>query len=44
MLESQKTQLVAAIPSTEKGKIVGQLEDPKSLYLVEIVNYNFYKE
>jgi hypothetical protein len=44
MLESQITQLVAAIPSTKKGKILGQLEDPKTLYLVEIVNYNFYKE
>ena len=27
MIESQITQLVAAVPRTDKGKILGQLED-----------------
>ena len=38
MIESQIAQLGAAIPSTDKGKILGQLEDLKTTNLVDIHN------
>ena len=44
MLESQIAQLAAAIPSNEKGKIPGQLEEIETTNLVEIHNARFYKE
>ena len=42
MIESKITQLVAAIPSTNKGKIPGQLEDLETTNLVNIHNAAYY--
>ena len=38
MIESQIAQLAAAIPPTDKGKILGQLEDLKTANLIDIHN------
>ena len=38
MIESQIAQLVDVIPSTNKGKILGQPEDPETTNLVDIHN------
>ena len=42
MIESQIAQLGAAIPSTDKGKILGQLVDLKTTNLVDIHNAAYY--
>ena len=42
MIESQIAQLVAAIPSTNKGKISGQPEDLEITNLVDIHNATYY--
>ena len=42
MIESQIAQLVAAIPSTNKGKILGQPEDLETANLVDIHNATYY--
>ena len=42
MIESQIAQLGAAIPSTDKGKILGQPEDPETANLVDIHNATYY--
>ena len=44
MIESKITQLVAAIPSTDRGKIPGQPEDPETTNLLDINNARFYIE
>ena len=44
MIESQIAQLAAAIPLTNKGKILGQLKDLKTTNLVDIHNAGFYIE
>jgi hypothetical protein len=44
MIESQIAQLAATIPSTDKGKISGQLIDLKTANLVDIHNAGFYIE
>ena len=38
MIESQIAQLVAAIPSIDKGKILGQPEDLETTNLIDIHN------
>ena len=38
MIESQIAQLVPVVPSTDKAKIPGQPEDPKTTNLVDIHN------
>ena len=38
MIESQIAQLAAAVPLTNKGKILGQPEDPETTNLVDIHN------
>ena len=38
MIESQIAQLVPVVPSTDKAKIPGQPEDPKTANLVDIHN------
>jgi hypothetical protein len=42
MIESQITQLVATIPSTNTGKIPGQPEDPETTNLVNTHNAAIY--
>jgi len=42
MLESQLTQLAAAVPPLQKGKIPGQLEDLETANLVDIHNTTQY--
>ena len=44
MIESQISQLVAAVPSTGKGNILRQLEDLETTNLVNIHNARFYRE
>ena len=44
MIKSQIAQLAAVVPSTDKGKIPGQLEDPETANLVDIHNAGFYRE
>jgi hypothetical protein len=44
ILESQIAQLASAIPSTKKGKILGQPEEPKTVNIIEIKNLKFYTE
>jgi hypothetical protein len=44
MIESQIAQLAAIVPSTDKGKILGQRKDPKIANLVDIHNAGFYIE
>ena len=42
MIESQIALLAAAVPSTDKGKILGQLEDLKTANLVDVHNAGYY--
>ena len=42
MIESQIAQLAAAVPPTDKGKILGQLEDLETANLVDIHNEAYY--
>ena len=42
MIESQIAQLVAAVPLSDKGKILGQLEDLETVNLVDIHNAVYY--
>ena len=42
MIESQIAQLAAAIPSIDKGKILGQPEDLKTTNLIDIHNATGY--
>ena len=42
MLESQIAQLAAAVPPSDKGKILGQLEDLETANLVDIHNASYY--
>ena len=44
MIESQIAQLATAVPLTDKGKILGQPEDPKTANLVDFHNAGFYRE
>ena len=44
MIESQIAQLVAYVPPTDKGKILGQPEDLETTNLVDIHNEGFYRE
>ena len=44
MIESQITQLATAIPSTDKGKILGQPKDLETTNLVEVYNAGYYQE
>jgi hypothetical protein len=42
MIESQIAQLAAAVPPSDKGKILGQLEDFKTVNLINIHNTTYY--
>ena len=42
MIESQIAQLVAAIPPSDKGTILGQPEDLKTTNLIDIHNTTYY--
>ena len=42
MIESQIALLAAAVPSSDKGKILGQLEDLKTANLVDVHNAGYY--
>ena len=42
MMESQIAQLVAAVPLSDKGKILGQLEDLETVNLVDIRYAPYY--
>ena len=42
MIESQITQLATAIPSTDKGKILGQPKDLETTNLVNVHNAGYY--
>jgi hypothetical protein len=42
MIESQIAQLAATVPASDKGKILGQLKDLKTINLVYIHNAAFY--
>ena len=42
MIESQIAQLATAVPSTDKGKILGQPEDLKTANLVDVHNARYY--
>ena len=42
MIESQIAQLAAAVPPTDKGKILGQQEDLETTNLVNIHNAAYY--
>jgi hypothetical protein len=42
MIESQIAQLAAAVPLSDKGKILGQPEDLETINLVDIHNAAFY--
>jgi hypothetical protein len=44
MIESQIAQLAAIVPSTDKGKIPGQPEEPETANLVDIHDAGFYRE
>ena len=44
MIESQLAQLATIVASIDKGKILGQSEDPKTANLVDIHNAGFYIE
>ena len=44
MIESQIAQLATAVPLTDKGKILGQSEDPETTNLVDFHNAGFYRE
>ena len=42
MIESQTAQLAAVVPPSDKGKILGQLEDLETANLVDIHNAAYY--
>jgi len=42
MIESQITQMAAAVPSIDKGKILGQPEDLKTINLIDVHNAGYY--
>ena len=42
MVESQIAQLAAAVPPSDKGKILGQPEDLETTNLVDIHNASYY--
>ena len=42
MIESQIAQMVVVVPPTDKGKILGQLEDLETANLVDIQNAAYY--
>jgi len=42
MIESQIAQLVAVVPPSDKGKILGQLEDLETINIVDIHNATYY--
>ena len=42
IIESQIAQLVAIVPPSDKGKILGQLEDLETANLVDIHNIAYY--
>ena len=42
MIESQIAQLAAAVPLSDKGKILGQPEDLKTTNLIDIHNAAYY--
>jgi altronate dehydratase len=42
MIESQIAQLVVVVPSSDKGKILGQPEDLEAANLIDIHNAAFY--
>jgi hypothetical protein len=42
MIESQIAQLVAVVPLSDKGKILGQLKDLETTNLVDIHNAAYY--
>ena len=42
MIESQIAQLAAAVPPSDKGKILGQLKDLETANLVNIHNAAYY--
>ena len=42
MIESQIAQLAAVVPSTDKGKILGQPEDLETANLVDVHNAGYY--
>ena len=42
MIESQIAQLVAAVPLTDKGKILGQPKDLETTNIVDIHNAAYY--
>jgi altronate dehydratase len=42
MIESQIAQLIVVVPPSNKGKILGQLEDLETANLVDIHNTAFY--
>jgi hypothetical protein len=42
MIESQIAQLVADVPPSDKGKILGQLKDLETANLVNIHNAAYY--
>ena len=42
MIESQIAQLAAAVPPSDKGKILGQPEDLETINLVDIHNAAYY--
>jgi septal ring factor EnvC (AmiA/AmiB activator) len=42
IIESQIVQLAAAVPPSDKGKILGQLEDLKTINLINIHNTTYY--
>ena len=44
MIESQIAQLMAILPLTDTGNILGQPEDPKTANVVDICNVGFYRE
>ena len=42
MVESQIAQLVAVVPPSDKGKILGQSKDLETAHLVDIHNVGYY--
>jgi hypothetical protein len=42
MIESQIAQLAAAVPSSDKGKILGQPKDLETINLIDIHNEAYY--
>jgi hypothetical protein len=42
MIESQIAQLASSVPSADKGKILGQLEELETANLFDIFNVGWY--